>query len=80
MTLCYTIKAGDIGPFYYATREVYITFQVSAISKPKYKIVMLKQIYIIGTKITDLIFQEVYLAKKLVNPKKKRQIFFEMNL
>lgn len=41
---------------------------------------MLKQIKISNRKAIDLIFQEMYLANARVNPRKKPQIFYKMNL
>lgn len=41
---------------------------------------MLKQIYIINTKIIDSIFQDAYLTNILVNQRKMPQIFYKIDL
>lgn len=53
MTLCYTIKNGDISLFKHVMREIYITFQIPAASKPKYIRAMLRQVHIFDTKVAD---------------------------
>ena len=80
MTLCYAIKNGDIGLLKHAMKEVCITFQAPATSKPKYARAMLKKVYIFDTKVADPIFQQIYLANALANPRSKPQSFYQMDL
>lgn len=80
MTLCYTIKNGDIGLFKYALREICIMFQLPILSKPKYAKTILKQVYIFDIKAADLVFYKTYLANALVNSKDQPSTFYEMNL
>lgn len=56
MTLCYTIKNGDIGLLKHAMKEVCIIFQAPVASKPKYARAMLRQVHIFDTQAADSIF------------------------
>lgn len=69
ITLCYVIKNGDTGLFWYIIREVYIIFQALTTFKPKYARVMLRQLHIIDIKAAALIFQKTYLANAFLNLK-----------
>lgn len=80
MTLCYTIKNGDVGLFWYTMREVAFILQAPAALKPKYARAILRQLHIFDTKAADSIFQELYLANALVNPRGQFQTFYEIDL
>ena len=68
MTLCHAIKRSNIKLLCYTLREICIIMQAPTTSKPKYALVLLKQLHIINTEVTDSILQEMYLANALVNP------------
>lgn len=55
ITLCYIIKNKEKELFQYIMKEIYIIFQDLAILKPKYVKAMLRQQYILDTKIANLI-------------------------
>lgn len=80
MTLCYTIKNGDVRLLWYAMREVAFILQAPVVSKPKYARAMLRQLHIFDTKAADPILQESYLANAFVNPRGQPQTFYEMDL
>lgn len=80
MTLCYSIKHGDIGLLKHAMREICIILQAPSTRKPKYAREMLRQIHIFDTKAADPILQEAYLANALVNPRGLGHTFYEMDL
>lgn len=80
MTLCHTIKKGNISLAYFTIKEICIIIQTQAILKPQYVRAMLRQIHIINTKAANPMFQEGYLTNVLVNPRGKPLTFYEMDL
>lgn len=80
LTLCYSIKHGDIGLLRHAMREICVILQAPSACKPKYARAMLRQIHIFDTKASDPILQEAYLANALVNPRGLPHTFYEMDL
>ncbi len=80
MTLCYTIKNGDVRLLQHAMREVGIILQAPAVSKPKYARAILRQLHIFDTKAANPILQGAYLANALVNPRGRLRTFYEMDL
>lgn len=80
LTLCYSIKNGDIGLLRDALQEVCIIFQASSANKPKYACETLHQLHVIDTPAADIILQKAYLANALVNPQGKSKCFYEMDL
>lgn len=80
LTLCYSIKWGDVGRLRNALRKVAIILQASAAKKPKYAREMLRQIHILDTTAADPVLQNAYLANALVNLQGLPQTFYEMDL
>lgn len=80
LTLCYSIKNGDIGLLRDALREVCIIFQASSANKPKYARETLHQLHIINTSAADMVLQKAYLANAIVNLQGKARCFYEMDL
>lgn len=80
LTLCYSIKCGDISLLNNALREVAIILQAPAAKKPKYAREMLRQIHILDTSIADPVLQKAYIANALVNFQGLPHTFYEMNL
>lgn len=80
MTLCYSIKYGDVGLLRHAMREVCVILQAPSARKPKYAREMLRQLHIFDTEAADPQLQEAYLANALVNPRGLPQTFYEMDL
>ena len=80
MTLCYSIKHGDIGLLRNSMREVAIILQAKPAWKLKYAREMLKQLHIFDILSTDAILYEAYLANALVNPQGLPYTFYEMDL
>lgn len=80
LTLCYSIKWGDIGLLRSALREVTIILQAPLAKKPKYAREMFRQMHIFDTTAADTILQEAYIANVLVNPQGLSYTFYEMDL
>ena len=80
LTLCYSIKWGDVGLLKKAMREVTIILQAPSAKKPKYARKMLRQMYILDTAAADPILREAYIANALVNPRGLPFTFYEMDL
>ena len=80
MTLCYTIKNGNMGLLRYALKKLCIIFQTPVACKPKYARTMLRQVHIFDTKVANPIFQKAYLANALINLKEERRTFYKMDL
>lgn len=80
LTLCYSIKYGDIGLLQKAMQEVCIILQAPSANKPKYAQKMLWQLYIIDSTAADPILQKAYLANALVNLQGSAGSFYKMNL
>ena len=57
LTLCYSIKHGDIGLLRGAMREVCIILQAPSANKPKYAREMLRQLHIMDTTASNPILQ-----------------------
>lgn len=79
ITLCYSIKDGNIGLLKYTMREICIIFQALAAPKPKYAYKMLRQVYMFNTKAADPILQEAYLTNALINLQSLGYTFYETN-
>lgn len=67
ITLCYTIKYGDISLFCHAIREVCVIIQAVSTFKSKYSYKMMRQMHIFDIKVANPILQKAYLANFLVN-------------
>ena len=80
LTLCYSIKWGDIGLLRSVMQEVTIILQAPSAKKSKYAKEMFCQIYILNTTTADTILQEAYIANALVNPWGLPYTFYEMDL
>ena len=80
LTLCYSIKWGDVGLLRNALREIAIILQAPAAKKPKYAREMLRQIHILDTTAADPVLQNAYLANALVNLQGLPHTFYEMDL
>ena len=80
LTLCYSIKHGNVGPLQSAMREVCIILQAPAANKPTYVCKMLRQLHIIDTNLFNPILNQVFLANALVNPQGQKDLFYEVDL
>lgn len=80
LTLCYSIKWGDVGLLRCAMREVCIILQAPSAKKPKYAREMLRQVHIFDSSAASPILQEAYLANALVNLRGLPFTFYEMDL
>ncbi len=80
LTLCWSIKFGDIGLLRDALRQVTIILQVPSAKKPKYAREMLRQIHILDTTAADLVLQRAYIANALVNFQCLPFTLYEMDL
>lgn len=80
MTLCFSIKHGDIGLFQYAMREICVILQALSARKPKYAREMLRQYHIFDTSSAHPDLQTAYLANALVNLCSLPHILYEIDL
>lgn len=80
LTLCWSIKFGDIGLLRDALREVTIILQALSANKPKYAREMLRQMHILDTTAVDPILQRTYIANTPVNFRGLPFTFYEMDL
>lgn len=80
LTLCYSIKFGDIDFYHHVMIEIYIIIQVPLTAKSKYAHVILRQLHIFDINAADLVLQEAYLAKSLVNLVGEGNTFYKMDL
>lgn len=80
LTLCYSIKWGDISLLRSAMQEVTIILQAPLAKKPKYAREMLCRMHILDTTAADTILQEAYIANALVNSRGLPSTFYKMDL
>lgn len=80
LTLCWSIKWGDVGLLKDALREVTIILQAPSGKKPKYAREMLRQMHVLDTTAADPILQRAYIANALVNLRGLPFTFYEMDL
>lgn len=80
LTLCWSIKWGDVGLLKDALREVTIILQAPSAKKPKYAREMLRQMHVLDTTAADPILQRAYIANALVNLRGLPFTFYEMDL
>lgn len=80
LTLCWSIKWGDVGFSQNAIRELTIVLQAPSARKPKYAKEMLRQMHILDTNAADPILCRAYIANALVNPRGLPFTFYEMDL
>lgn len=80
LTLCWSIKFGDVGLLRDALREVTIILQAPSAKKPKYAREMLRQMHILDTTAADPVLQRAYIANALVNLRGLPFTFYEMDL
>ena len=80
LTLCYSIKHGNVALLQGAMREVCIILQAPSANKPKYAREMLRQLHIMDTTASDPILQQAFLANALVNPQGRKDSFYEVDL
>lgn len=80
LTLCYSIKYGDISLLRGTMREVCIILQAPSANKPKYVREMLQQLHIIDITTSNPILQQAFLVNALVNPQGQKDSFYKVDL
>lgn len=80
LTLCYSIKWGDVGLLRDIMREITIILQAPSAKKPKYAREMLHQMHILDITAADPVLKIAYIANALVNLRGLPSTFYEMDL
>lgn len=80
LTLCWSVKWGDVGFLQNAMQEFTIVLQAPSARKPKYNRKMLRQMHILDTNAADPILCRAYIANALVNSCGLPFTFYEMDL
>lgn len=79
LTLCYSIKWGDVGLLRDVMREITIIFQALSAKNPKYTREMLRQMHILDTTTANPMLKNAYIANALVNLQGLPSTFYEMD-